>query len=133
MEAKSNKGDKNAEIDYPRILAEKYNIRKYAVVMTTSDIITRMHERQLGLAKNPKAFEEVVEICDEYIRRFSEIPAFPDFLPIFNVIGIKETIEFFVRAARHRLDYTRLRVTVLQYMKQCVEKQRYIPIFTTYT
>ena len=118
------KGAKVNEANFAKVLNETFDIKKYAVVMNKQDLLQRMYGKTYELLANQKSFKEVFKVCQEYIERADSIPEMPQFLPIFNVPGVKEIIELMTVAASFKADYQKMRGGILNYFRKCLSQHR---------
>ena len=59
----------NEEPNFTPKLKEKYDVRKYAVYMDKERLFEKIYHRVNVLMKNPKAYSEVLETCNECLEK----------------------------------------------------------------
>ncbi len=112
--------------EYQRILQERFEIRKFGVVIPEQDMSRLVHAQVHERLRNNSCFSEVAKICEEFVTRQAEIPKTPGLLPVFSsVLGVKDMIWFISQAAVHRENRQRFPGVIVEFFRRSFEQQRY--------
>ena len=83
----------NEEPNFTPKLKEKYDVRKYAVYMDKERLFEKIYHRVNVLMKNPKAYSEVLETCNECLEKGYEKNFNLRNMSVFKIIGVAEAIK----------------------------------------
>ena len=95
------------------------------MLITKEDMLERMYKEMLTPLLNKNLFNEIKNVCDEYMARINELPKTQKFLMIFNVKGVVATINLIHTMSLNIKNYLRLRNAMLGYLNICFGQQRF--------
>lgn len=100
-----------------------FDVRKYATFMEKEKLLGKIYARANVLLKNPKAYSEVVDICEECAKRGYDGSI--KYMTMFKTIGVKEIVKLLGEFPELWSDKAKLKREIRNLLKTVMVRTRH--------
>jgi len=108
------------------MIKENYELKKYAIFWEQHELAKRMFENTLKILINPKTFNEIFQICNEFIKRKDEFSnSTMQFLPILKTPEILEGISLIYKFEMQKKYKANIKKSIMNFFQRNAIKNQY--------
>eukprot|EP00826_Nyctotherus_ovalis_P020524 TRINITY_DN16459_c0_g2_i2.p2 TRINITY_DN16459_c0_g2~~TRINITY_DN16459_c0_g2_i2.p2 ORF type:complete len:181 (-),score=43.68 TRINITY_DN16459_c0_g2_i2:527-1069(-) len=105
-------------------LNAKFNVKRYILLESKEHFVDKLHNKMFDTLLDMRTFDEVNEICKEYIERKDEISRAIEYLLIFGVAGVMDAIKLLSRPFAFKRNKPLVKSFIMDYMSAYFGHQR---------
>lgn len=126
IQAYYEKNKKEELVNYAKMIKENYELKKYAIFWEQHELAKRMFENTLKILINPKTFNEIFQICNEFIKRKDEFSnSTMQFLPILKTPEILEGISLIYKFEMQKKYKANIKKSIMNFFQRNAIKNQY--------